>query len=449
MSSTPTRAASTASTANPTSSKPARRATNAIAESPTPSPGRRTAGTGTRGARGSRRIAPAAFVLGVLFAGAFVMGCAEMLVVGLIDLIAVDLSITLAAAGALVTANALGLALGGPLLTLLVTRFDRRPVLLASALVFLLANLLPAFGGDYPVFLVARVVIGAVQGLFIAAAMVTATSIVPPERAGRAMALVISGFATSSALGLPLGTLLGQAVGWRGSFVAVVAIAAALLAVAFLVLPSVPTAAGGHAAGQARAAFAPRVLAMLGLCAVIFVAIQSALTYVVPYLDDVTHVSGPGVSAYLLAYGVATSVGSIAGGRFADSNPRRALVVGSIGVTASLLAWVLFGTSPVGVLLAVVGMGLFGMGMAPSLQHRVVGLAGIGAPLAASLPASAVNAGIAIGSLAGGLAIAGGGVSAAVLTALVVAALAIAVALATSLLQPAPVAAGAPTDATV
>ena len=186
------------------------------------------------------RTAPTILILAVLFAGAFVMGCAEMLVVGLIDLIAIDLSVSLAAAGALVTANALGLAIGGPVLTFLVTRFDRRPVLIVATALFVAGNLLPALGGDYAVFLVARVVIGAVQGLFIAAAMVTATSIVPPERAGRAMALVISGFATSSALGLPLGTLLGQAIGWRGSFTAVVALAALILAAAVVLLPSVP-----------------------------------------------------------------------------------------------------------------------------------------------------------------------------------------------------------------
>ncbi len=379
-------------------------------------------------------------VLAVLFAGAFVMGCAEMLVVGLIDLIAEDLSVTLAAAGALVTANALGLAIGGPLLTFLTTRFDRRPVLLVSTAVFVVANLLPAFGGDYAVFLVARVVIGAAQGLFIAAAMVTATSIVPPERAGRAMALVISGFATSSALGLPLGTLLGQAIGWRGSFAAVVVLAALILAGLVALLPSVPTAPEQGALGQARAAFAPRVLALLAVCAVIFVAIQSALTYVVPFLGEVAGVSGPVVSVYLLAYGVATSVGSMLGGRFADSNASRALIVGTIGVTASLVAWVLFGGNGIVVLLAVIGMGLFGMGMAPSLQHRVVSLAGPGAALAASLPASAVNAGIAAGSFAGGVAIGVGGVSAAVLAGAIVAAVSIAAAWVTSTLRPVAVA---------
>ena len=300
-------------------------------------------------------------ILAVLFAGAFVMGCAEMLVVGLIDLIAADLSVSVPAAGALVTANALGLAIGGPLLTFLTTRFDRRRVLIATIVVFVLVNLLPALGADYPLFLAARVVIGAVQGLFIAAAMVTATSIVPPERAGRAMAVIISGFATASALGLPLGTLLGQAVGWRGSFTAVVAVGAVILVVAALVLPSVPTPRDSGAVGQARFAFAPRVLAVLALAALIFVAIQSAVTYLVPFLQQVTGVSGPAVSVYLLAYGVATTVGSFVGGRFADANATRALIVGTIGVTVSLIAMFAFGGNPLIVAIAVLGIGLFGM----------------------------------------------------------------------------------------
>ncbi len=388
----------------------------------------------------TRQQAPARanLVLAVLFAGAFVMGCAEMLVVGMLDLIATDLEVSVPAAGALVTANALGLALGGPLLTFLTTRFDRRHVLIAATAVFVLANLLPAFVADYPLFVAARVLIGAVQGLFIAAGIVTATSVVPPERAGRAMAIVITGFAMASALGLPLGTLLGQAVGWRGSFVAVVLVGAVVLVAAVLVLPSLPTSRGSRAVGQARAAFAPRVLAILGVGFLVFAAIQSALTYLVPFLGTVTGVTGAAVSPYLLAYGVATAIGSYAGGRFADTNAPRALVVGSIGVTVSLATMWLLGGNAVVAAVTVVGTGLFAMGMAPSIQHRVVTLAGAGAPLASSLPASAVNAGIAVGSFAGGLAIDASGVPAAVLTGAAVGMLAVVAAWATGHITPAP-----------
>ncbi|SDS92723.1 MFS transporter, DHA1 family, arabinose polymer transporter [Agromyces flavus] len=379
----------------------------------------------------ARARARARAVLAVLFAGAFVMGSAEMLVVGMIDLIAADLGVSVPSAGALVTANALGLAIGGPLLTLATTRFDRRRVLLTATAVFVAANLLPAMVADYSLFVVVRVVIGAVQGLFIAAAMVTATTIVPRERTGRAMAVIISGFAMASALGLPLGTLLGQAVGWRGAFVAVVAAGIAVLVLAAALLPSVPTPRGSGAAGQARHAFAPRVLAVLAVSFLTFAAMLAAITYLVPFLTDVTDVSGPTVSVFLLVYGAATAIGSFGGGRFADANASRTLIVGAIGVTASLVLLLLVGSSPWLVGLAVFGVGLFGMGTGPSIQHRVVGLAGPGAPLASSLPASAVNAGIAFGAWAGGVAIDRGGVPSAVVAASVIAVAAVVAAWAT------------------
>lgn len=388
----------------------------------------------------SHPVAPArsTVVLAVLFTGAFVMGCAEMLVVGMLDLISSDLAVSVPAAGALVTANALGLAIGGPLLTLATTRLDRRRVLLGTVTVFVLGNLVPVLVDDYRLFVAVRVVVGAAQGLFIAAAMVTATSIVPPGRSGRAMAVVISGFAAASAVGLPAGTWLGHVVGWRGSFAAVVAVAVGVLLVASVTVPSVPTVRAGRPAGQARLALAPRVLALLGLCALVFVAIQAALTYLVPFLDEVTGVSHGAVNGVLLTYGVATTLGSSFGGRLADADASRTLVVGTIGVTAALLSLGLLGDSAVAALVAVACIGLFGMGMAPSMQHRVVSLAGAGGALAASLPASAVNVGIALGSVAGGVAIGASGLRAAVLTGAAIGALAIGGAWLTSTLRPAP-----------
>lgn len=182
-----------------------------------------------RSAAGRTRVAIAS---GTLFTGTLVMGSAEMLVMGMLDLMAMDLSAPVSAVGVLVSANALGIALGGPLLTFLTARIDRRPVLLVALTVFTGLNLLPALGAGLEAFTAARIVIGAAEGLFIAAAITTATSIVPPERVGRAMAIVISGFAVSGAVGMPLGRTLGEAVGWRLSFLAVVLAATAVLIVA-------------------------------------------------------------------------------------------------------------------------------------------------------------------------------------------------------------------------
>jgi DHA1 family inner membrane transport protein len=376
--------------------------------------------------------------LATLFLGMFVLGSAELLVVGVLDLIARDLQVSIPAAGTLVTAYAAGLALGGPILTALTIKLNRRSVLIGALLLFALANLLLVLITGYGLFLAARVVAGALQGVFIGAAFTAGIAVVPPERMGRAMSVVISGVAVSAALGSPLGTLVGQALGWRGSFTAVVGLTVIALLATLVLVPSVPSTGSG-AAGQAKHAFAPRVLAVLGLTLLIYAALYAALTYLVPFLQGVTGVSGALISVFLLAYGVATAAGSFGGGRFADTNAARTLIVGTAGVAVSLLAFYLIGAIAALAALALLALGLFVGVMTPSLQYRVMSLAGPGGALAQSLPASAVNVGIAFGSAAGGVAIGSSTASSAVITGLIIAVIVIPVAWATSFLKPPPV----------
>jgi MFS transporter, DHA1 family, inner membrane transport protein len=379
--------------------------------------------------------ARANLALATLFLGMFVLGSAELLVVGVLNLIAADLRVSIPAAGTLVTAYALGLALGGPVLTALTIRLNKRTVLIGALLLFALANLAAVLTADYGLFLTARTLAGAVQGLFIATAFVAGISVVPPERMGRAISVVVSGVAVSAALGVPLGTLVGQALGWRGSFAAIVVLAALTLIATLALVPSVP-AAGAGAGDQARHAFAPRVLAVLVLNFLVFASLYAALTYIVPFLGSVTGISGALISVFLLAYGVATAVGSFGGGRFADRNASRTLIIATIGTALCLLALYLVGAVAFLVALVLLAWGLFAFGMVPSLQYRVISLAGPGGALAQSLPASAANVGIAFGSFAGGVAIGGFTASAAVITGLIIAVIAIPVAWATSLLKP-------------
>ncbi|WP_327108414.1 MFS transporter [Nonomuraea glycinis] len=373
--------------------------------------------------------------LATLFFGVFVMGCAELLVVGVLDLIAADLRVSIAAAGTLVTAYALGMAIGGPILTALTIRMDKRAVLVGTLVVFAVANLVPLLVPDHGVFVAARVLAGAVQGLFIAVGFVTGMALVPPERAGRAISVIISGIAVSAALGVPLGTLVGQTVGWRGSFVGIILFSVVALVATVASVPSVPRTGGG-VAGQARYAFAPRVLAVLLVNFLVFAAVYSALTYIVPFLNGVTGISGALISVFLLAYGLANAVGAFCGGRFADRSAARTLVVATAGAAACLLALYLAGAVAPLVALVMAAWGLFVGGMVPSLQFRVVSLAGPGGALASSLPGSAINVGIAAGSLAGGVAIGGSGVSAPVVTGLIIAVIAVPTAWATGFLKP-------------
>ena len=374
-------------------------------------------------------------VLATLFSGMFVLGMAELMVVGVLSLIAADLRVSIPAAGALVTANALGIAIGGPILTALTIKLNRRLILIGALMLFILGNLVPVLSADYGLFVAARAVAGALQGLFIAAGFAAGISVVPPERMGRAISVVVSGVAVSAALGVPLGTLVGQALGWRGSFVAVVVLGLLALVATLVLVPSVPSTGGG-AGSQARYAFAPRVLAVLVLNFLVFAALFAALTYIVPFLESVTGVSGALISMFLLVYGVATVVGSFGGGRFADRNAAHTLIVGTVGLALALLALYLVGAIAFLVALALLGLGVFAMGMAASLQYRVISLAGPGGALAQSLPASAINVGIAFGSSAGGVAISTFTASAAVATGVVIALVAIVIAWATSFMKP-------------
>ncbi|MGH3966430.1 MAG: MFS transporter, partial [Pseudonocardiaceae bacterium] len=167
----------------------------------------------------------------------FTLGCGEELVVGILDLIAADLRIPIPAAGGLLTANAIGLAVGGPVLTALTIRLNRKTVLLGTLAVFGVATLLPLPTNNLPLFFLTRGIADAAQGLFIAAALATATTIVPSDRTGRALSAVISGFMVATAIGVPLGTLVGQALDWRGAFAGVLVLTLAISAAIAIAVP--------------------------------------------------------------------------------------------------------------------------------------------------------------------------------------------------------------------
>lgn len=373
--------------------------------------------------------------LATLFLGMFVLGSGELLVVGVLNRIAADFHVTIPSAGHLVTVYALGLAIGGPILAALTIKLEKKIVLIGAVALFIACNLVAVLTHVYGLFLALRFAIGALQGLFIAGAFIAAMAIVPPERIGKAIGIVISGVAMSGALGVPLGTLVGQTIGWRGSFIAIVAGAALVLIGTVALIPPVPPVGAG-AAHQAKYAFAPRVLAVLFLNFIVFSAIFATLTYLVPFLQKVTGISGAMLSVFLLAYGAATAVGSFGGGKFADRNAGRTLIIGSFGIAASLLVLYLIGSIAWLVATVLLALGLSFYSIVPSLQVRVLVLAGPGGQLAQSLPVSAANVGIAFGAFAGGVAINNHSASATVVTGLVLSMITIAVAWGTSFLKP-------------
>jgi DHA1 family inner membrane transport protein len=345
--------------------------------------------------------------LAVLGLGAFTVGTSELVVVGILDQIADDAGVSVSTAGTLVTAYALGIALGGPLLTALTARLDRRLMLRAALGAYVVANLLTALAASFGLLFMSRLAAGSLHGAFIGVASVVAAGLAGPGREGRAISIVFGGVALSTVIGVPLGTFVGQALDWRATFQSVVILGAVALALLLAFVPGVEARASARLRDQARSALTVPVLATLAVGFLIVGGQFTALTYLSPFLEQVSGVSGQAISALLLAFGVATAVGTFAGGRAADRSAAGTLIIGNAGVAAMLGALYLVGRVPALVVLALVGWGVLGFGLvSTSLQLRVISLAGRGGDLAASLGASAANAGIAAGALVGGLVVA-------------------------------------------
>lgn len=374
-------------------------------------------------------------VLGTLLLGTFMAGCAEQLVVGLLPLISAGLSVSIPAAGALVSANALGLAIGGPLLTAATIRLDRRRILIGSIGLFALLLAVPVVLPQYELFLVTRLVGGALQGLFMAAAFTTATASASPHRAGQAMSVVIAGFSVATVVGLPLGVLVGSVLGWRGALLAVVV--GALLVGGLLTVVTPPVTAGSTAGLAAvRQALSPRVVAVLALAFVLFGGSGAVITYLMPVLHH-SGISGSGVGGVLLAYGLASVLGSVLGGRIADRSAARGLIIAAVGTALCFATLLAVGQQPLVAMIVIVVFGLFTASAPPSIQYRAVSLAGPAGAFAASLPASAANAGIAVGAGVSGVAYATGAAPASITTGLVITLAALGLAVMTRRLRPA------------
>lgn len=360
--------------------------------------------------RAGRRRSRGSLALPALALGMFTLGTAELLMVGILNAVAKNMGVPVGEAGLLVTAYALGMAVGGPVLTAVTMKADRRFVLLLSLAVCIAGNVLAMVAVNFAMLMAARIITGCVQGLFIGVSSAAAAMLVPPERRGHALSMIFGGLAVATVVGVPLGTLVGQTLGWRAAFAAVAVMSVAAFAWLLSAMPPVAPLGEGGFAGQAPRAAAPRVLAVMGIALVVLGGQFTAFTYITPFLQQVTGISGALVSAFVLSFGAASAVGNFVGGKMADRFPTGTLAVAGTWLALSLLLLYLAGSVPALAVLALLAWGLGGFALIPALQLRVLNLAGSGADLAATLNASAINVGIACGAVAGGWIISGHGV---------------------------------------
>ena len=350
------------------------------------------------------------FNLGLLAlsVGAFGIGVTEFAPMGLLPVIAGDLGVSIPTAGLLISAYALGVMLGAPLMTLTTGRVPRRALLIALAGIFTLGNLLAAVSTGYGMLLAARLVTSLNHGAFFGVGSIVAASLVPPERKAGAVAAMFMGLTIANVVGVPLATWAGEHLGWRASFWGIAGLGVLTMTALRLTLPPLPAPEGGDAIAELRVLRRGAVLGALALTVIGSSAMFTVFTYIAPILREQTHASLGFVTAMLVTYGVGLTVGNGLGGRFADRSVDRTLIVTLAGLALVLVAFagLMPFTAPTTVLIFLWGVASFAL--VPPLQVRVMTAAADAPNLASAVNIGAFNLGNAIGAALGGGVIAAG-----------------------------------------
>lgn len=339
-----------------------------------------------------------------LFLAAFSLGTAEFVIAGVLPDVATDLGVSIPVAGQLVTFYAVGIALGGPLVALATQSVPRRTLIVALCAVFTLGQALCALAPGFELLMGARLVVAVVHGTYFGIAAIAAVNLVPPEKRGFAVALILAGLTVSNVLGVPGGTAIGNAWGWRAAFWAVAALGLLATLAALFVLP----ASLGQGGGPRRAGAGFRPLARQQVSLSLFIALlvmigqYSLFTYIAPLLLEVTGIAPDLVPMMLLLFGLGATIGVFVGGRLADWRLMPSLITILALQSLAFLGIYLVSPYPVatGVLMVLWGGVNFAFGS--PLQSRILQWAADAPEFASTLIPTAFNIGIAIGAGLGG-----------------------------------------------
>jgi DHA1 family chloramphenicol resistance protein-like MFS transporter len=346
----------------------------------------------------------AVYVLGLSI---FAQGTSELMLAGLLPELSADLEVSIPAAGLLISAFAVGMLVGAPVLAVVTLTWSRRTSLLLFLAVFALMQVAGALTPNYAVLLGTRIVGAFVYAGFWSVAAVTVVALVPANSRARAMSIVTGGLTIATIVGLPAGTVMGQHLGWRTAFWTVAGLCVLAMAGVLATIP------GGRPDLEQTPRLRDEVRALansrlwLAFCttALVTTTILVVFSYLAPLLIHTTGLTPGAVPGVLALYGLGSFIGITLGGRTADALPFHTLFTGIVGL--SILSTVLAVTagSPVIAISVIVLLGGFGFATNPALNARVFSLAGNAPTLATAMNFSAFNVGITAGPWLGGLAI--------------------------------------------
>jgi DHA1 family inner membrane transport protein len=344
-----------------------------------------------------------------LAVGAFGIGTTEFVMMGLLPEVADDLHISIPAAGHLVSAYALGVVIGAPLLAAVTARLSRRKVLIGLMGLFVVGNALSGLAPGYHWLLAARFLSGLPHGAFFGVGAVVATGLVAPERKARSVSLMFLGLTVANIAGVPVATLTGQHLGWRATFLGVSVIGVAAIVSLFLLIPHDHThAPAGGLRGELVALRSLPVWLALGTTVAGFGALFSAYSYITPMLTDAAGYADASVTLLLALFGVGATIGNLVGGRLADHSLRGTLFGGLTALAAVLALFPVLMSAQWSAALAVVLLGTAAFITGSPLQLMVMEKASAAPSLASSANQAAFNLANAGGAWIGGLALAAG-----------------------------------------
>jgi MFS transporter, DHA1 family, chloramphenicol resistance protein len=346
----------------------------------------------------------AVYILGLAI---FAQGTSELMLAGLLPELATDLGVSIPDAGLLISAFAVGMLIGAPVLAVVTLRWSRRTALLVFLALFAVSHVAGALTPNYEILLITRVVGAFVYAGFWAVAAVTAVGLVPVTSRARAMSVVTGGLTIATIVGLPAGTMIGQHFGWRAAFwvVAIMSVCAMTGVLATIPLGRPDPAKTPRMSAELRAMANPRLWLSYATTALVTAAILVVFSYFAPLLTETTGLYPGAVPAVLALYGVGSLIGITIGGRYADALPFRTLAIGISGLCAMSAVLAVWAATPVIAIAAIFLLGGFGFAVNPALNARVFSLAGDAPTLATAINFSSFNVGITIGPWIGGLAI--------------------------------------------
>jgi DHA1 family inner membrane transport protein len=340
--------------------------------------------------------------------GAFGIGTTEFVIMGVLPEVAGDFGVSIPTAGWLVSGYALGVVFGAPLLTVLGTKVSRKKMLMFLMGLFVVGNTLSAFAPTFGVMLIGRVIASLAHGAFFGIGSVVAAGLVAPEKKASAISLMFTGLTVANIVGVPLGTYIGQAAGWRVTFTGVAALGVVgLLGVARLV-PEM----GRPETDNIRTEFAAfrnvQVWLAMAMTVLGYGGVFAAITYITPMMTEVAGYSAGAVTWLLVLFGIGMFLGNLVGGRFAD----RALMPMLFTALGTLsLALLLFTATAHNKVLAAITLtliGALGFSTVPPLQKWVLDQASAAPTLASAANIGAFNLGNALAAWLGGVVIAAG-----------------------------------------